>query len=78
MTISRGVAVRKGNVDAFIEKAPTVGVRNNVVRGRKEQVTLTIAPGLPAKVDDRASRMGHSRAALINRTIFKLDERAVS
>jgi len=78
MTINRGVAVRKANVDAFIEKAPDAGGRKGVVRGRKEQITLTIAPDLLAKVDEMASRMGQSRAALINRAIYELAERAIS
>jgi hypothetical protein len=78
MTINRGVAVRKNaqDVDAFIGKAPDA--RKGVVRGRKEQITLTIAPGLLAKVDEIASRMGQSRAALINRAIYELAERVVS
>jgi hypothetical protein len=77
MTINRGAAVRKANVDAFIEKAPDAG-RKGVIRGRKEQITLTIAPDLLAKVDAMASKMGQSRAALINRAIYELAERSVS
>jgi hypothetical protein len=78
MTINRGASVRKNaqDVDAFIGKAPDA--RKGVVRGRKEQITLTIAPGLLAKVDEIASRMGQSRAALINRAIYELAERVVS
>ena len=76
MTINRDAAVRKDsqNVDAFIGKAPDVG-RKGVIRGRREQITLTIAPELLAKVDDMARRMGQSRAALINRAIYELAER---
>ena len=48
------------------------------IRGRKEQITLTIAPDLLAKVDEIATRMGQSRAALINRAIYELAERVVS
>jgi hypothetical protein len=79
MTINRGATVRKGgqNVDAFIGKAPDAG-RKGVIRGRKEQITLTIAPELLAKVDEMASKMGQSRAALINRAIYELAERVVS
>ncbi|MGD0108536.1 MAG: ribbon-helix-helix domain-containing protein [Rhodopila sp.] len=78
MTINRGATVRKGsqNVDAFIGKAPDA-VRKGVIRGRKEQITLTIAPDLLAKVDQMASKMGQSRAALINRAIYELAERTV-
>jgi hypothetical protein len=78
MTINRGAAIRKGNVDAFIGKAPDAAGRKGVIRGRKEQITLTIAPDLLAKVDELASKMGQSRAALINRAIYELAERVVS
>lgn len=79
MTINRAASVRKetGKVDAFIGNAPDGG-RKGVVRGRKEQITLTIAPELLAKVDDLARRMGQSRAALINRAIYELAERVAS
>ena len=79
MTINRGATVRKASqaVDSFIGKAPDA-VRKGVIRGRKEQITLTIAPELLAKVDEMASKMGQSRAALINRAIYELAERTVS
>jgi hypothetical protein len=78
MTINRGAPVRKSSqdVDAFISKAPDA--RKGVIRGRKEQITLTIAPELLAKVDEIASRMGQSRAALINRAIYELAQRVIS
>ena len=76
MTINRGTAVRKDSqkADAFIGSAPDAR-RKGVIRGRKEQITLTIAPELLAKVDQIASKMGQSRAALINRAIYELAER---
>jgi hypothetical protein len=76
MTINRGATARKDTkaTDAFIGSAPDAA-RKGVIRGRKEQITLTIAPELLAKIDDMASRMGQSRAALINRAIFELAER---
>jgi hypothetical protein len=40
-------------------------------RGRKEQITLAIAPELLAKVDELASKMGQSWAALINRASYE-------
>lgn len=78
MTINRGTASRKGSqsVEAFIGKAPDA--RKGVIRGRKEQITLTIAPDLLAKVDEIANRMGQSRAALINRAIYELAERVTA
>jgi hypothetical protein len=77
MTINRGAAIRKGsqNADAFIGKAPDAA-RKGVIRGRRQQITLTITPDLLAKVDELASKMGQSRAALINRAIYELAERA--
>ena len=79
MTINRGAAARKDTkaVEAFIGSAPDAR-RKGVIRGRKEQITLTIAPELLAKVDEMAGRMGQSRAALINRAIFELAERVAS
>jgi Ribbon-helix-helix protein, copG family len=76
MTINRGAAARKSTqaVDAFIGGVPD-GARKGVMRGRREQITLTIAPELLAKVDEMASKMGQSRAALINRAIYELAER---
>jgi Ribbon-helix-helix protein, copG family len=56
--------------EAFIEGAPDA-TRKGVVRGRREQITLTIAPELLARVDQMAKRMGQSRAALINLFIYR-------
>jgi hypothetical protein len=78
MTIDKGVNVRdKRMVEAFIGGASDAA-RKGVIRGRKEQITLTIAPELLAKVDALAAKMGQSRAALINRAIYELAERVTS
>ena len=79
MTINRAATARKDAkaVNTFIGSARDSG-RKGVIRGRKEQITLTIAPGLLAKIDDIASRMGQSRAALINRAIYELAERVAT
>ena len=76
MTINRGATATKSTqaVETFIRGAP-VGARKGVIRGRKEQITLTIAPELLAKVDEIAGKVGQSRAALINRAIYELAER---
>ena len=60
----------KKTTDAFIGAAPDA-VRKGVMRGRKEQITLTISPDLLARVDRMAARMGQSRAALINLFIYR-------
>jgi hypothetical protein len=63
-------------VDSFISAAPDAQAiaRKGVIRGKKEQITLTIAPEMLAKVDALALRMGQSRAALINLAVFRLVE----
>jgi hypothetical protein len=77
MTINRGASAKRKTVDEFIGGAPDVG-RKGVIRGRREQITLTITPELLAKVDQIAGRMGQSRAALFNRAIFELAERVTT
>jgi hypothetical protein len=75
MTINRLAVAKRDSkaVDAFIGSAPD-GPGKGVIRGRKEQITLTIAPELLAKIDNMATRMGQSRAALINLAIYRLAE----
>lgn len=75
MAITKSLRAKKDNVETFISNAPDAA-RKGVMRGRKEQITLTIAPDLLAKVDNMANKMGQSRAALINRAIYELAERA--
>ena len=78
MTINRTTDIRKGaKVEAFVNSAPPGANRAGVLRGRKEQITLTIAPELLGKIEDLARRTGQSRAALINRAIYELAERVV-
>lgn len=71
----------KTAVDAFIEAAPDArapaprpagsGTRSGVARGRKEQISLTLAPGLIDQVDEKAAAMGLSRAAWISAAIYR-------
>jgi hypothetical protein len=60
--------------DEFVAAAPDAPTRKGVKRGRKEQITLTLAPDMLVKVDALAARMGQSRAAVINLAIFRLIE----
>jgi hypothetical protein len=76
MTVNRAATARK-DAKNVIGAVPGVG-RKKAIRGKKEQITLTIAPELLAKVDALASRMGQSRAALINRAIYELAERVAA
>lgn len=64
--------------DDFISGAPDassakveVGRPKYVKKGKKVQITLTIAMPLLEKVDEMAERLGQSRAAVINFAIFQ-------
>jgi hypothetical protein len=67
--------VRLKTPESFISGAPDAPPQSKGVRrGTKQQITLTIAPELLAKVDEMAERMGQSRAALINLAIYRTIE----
>lgn len=72
MAITR--PVKPKTVEAFISGAPDAPARKGVIKGKKEQITLTLAPEMLVKVDALAQRMGQSRAAVINLAIFRLLE----
>ncbi len=65
--------VKAQSPEAFISGAPDA-VRKGVIKGKKEQITLTLAPEMLARVDALSGRMGQSRAAVINLAIFRLLE----
>ncbi len=65
--------VKPKSVDAFISGAPDA-TRKGVMKGNKEQISLTLAPEMLVRVDALAQRMGQSRAAVINLAIFRLLE----
>jgi hypothetical protein len=60
-------------IDEFISKAPD-GTRKGVMKGKKEQITVTFAPELLTKVDALAKKMGQSRAAMIGLAVYRLIE----
>ena len=63
----------------FIAAAPDVEiVRRGVLRGKKQQITLTIMPDLLEKVDAMARRLGQSRAAVINMAVYRVVEHGLS
>ena len=68
--------VKPKTPESFISGAPDAASARagGVRRGTKQQITLTIAPELLAKVDELAQRMGQSRAALINLAIYRTIE----
>lgn len=69
-----------GREDAFIARAPDAAVSSGrgIAKGKKEQITLTIAPAILDQVDELAGRMGQSRAALINMAIYQALESGFS
>lgn len=61
--------------DAFISGAPDSAPKaRGVKKGNKQQISLTIAPGLLAKIDELADQLGQSRAAVINMAIYRAVE----
>lgn len=64
--------------DAFISGAPDSAASapklGGVKKGNKQQISLTITPGLLLKVDELAEQLGQSRAAVINMAIYRAVE----
>lgn len=67
-------------VDQFISGAPDAAplaevpdpkkkIRKGVMRGNKEQISLTFQPEIITKIDEAASELGISRSAWISMTI---------
>lgn len=58
------------DAEKFIGGAPdsvsTSDTRKGVIRGKREQISHTIPPDLLAKIDERANRIGLTRAGFIN------------
>ena len=76
MTINRAATAGKSTQPAKAFTGATLnGARRGVMRGRKEQITLTIAPALLTKIDEIASKIGQSRAVPANLAIYELAER---
>lgn len=67
--------------DAFISGAPDSAAgtpkARGVKKGNKQQISLTIAPGLLLKVDELAEQLGQSRAAVINMALYQAVERGL-
>ena len=64
-------AIDQAAADAFIAGAPDsiAPKARGVKKGNKQQISLTIAPGLLLKIDELAEQLGQSRAALIHMKI---------
>jgi hypothetical protein len=66
-------------VDAFISGAPDAPKpRRGVIKGKRQQITLTIPPNLLQKVDAMAAELGQSRAAVINMAIYRAVEHGLT
>ena len=63
-----------GAPDATTSPAASSAPRKRVMRGKKEQISLTLAPELIAGVDRLAAGMGQSRAAVIGMAVYRLIE----
>ncbi|MDY7580136.1 ribbon-helix-helix domain-containing protein [Herbaspirillum sp. RTI4] len=73
----------KPSVDTFISGAPDAAAEEPhkpkyVRKGKKLQVTLTIAPTLLERVDELAAKLGQSRAAVINMAVYRMVEHGVT
>lgn len=61
--------------DEFISGAPDAEAKpKGVMKGKKQQISLTIAPALLEKIDGLADELGQSRAAVINLAIYRAVE----
>lgn len=72
-------AINQAAADAFISGAPDSAAPKvrGVKKGNKQQISLTITPGLLAKVDELADKLGQSRAAVINMALYQAIERGL-
>jgi hypothetical protein len=75
MAITRPKPSSQKTAEAFIAGAPDAEAKPRGVRkGNKQQISLTIAPALLAKIDELAAELGQSRAAIINMAIYRAVE----
>lgn len=74
----------KPNADDFIAAAPDAAAETTstqpkyVKKGKKLQITLTIAQPLLERVDELAAKLGQSRAAVINLAVYQSLENGLS
>lgn len=78
MAITKPKPKQEKTVDTFISGAPDAETKpKGVVKGKKQQISLTIAPALLEKIDNLASELGQSRAAVINLAIYRAVEKGL-
>lgn len=79
MTITKPRLKSTTNAEEFISGAPDSEAKvKGVKKGNKQQISLTIAPMLLAKIDDMAAELGQSRAAVINMAIYRAVEHGLT
>lgn len=70
-------SVSNAAADAFVSGAPDAGkaspavYEKGIAKGRKRQISLTIAPDLLRQVDERAAAAGIGRAAFISMAVYR-------
>lgn len=66
------------DADMFISSAPDSEPKTKgVMKGKKQQISLTISPALLEKIDSLANELGQSRAAVINLAIYRAVEKGL-
>lgn len=78
MAIKKRPDVNKG-ADKFIAGAPDAHAapettRGRIIKGNREQISVTVPLGLVESIDRLKTRLGVSRAAIINMAIVDLLE----
>lgn len=66
------------SADAFIAGAPDSEKPKGVRRGRKQQISLTVAPELLARIDELAASLSLSRAAVITMALNRAADEGLS
>lgn len=71
MTLTQRPSKNQKKEDAFISGAPDSVVKpKGIKKGNKQQVSITLAPDLLAKLDEVSSKRGVSRAGFINLAVY--------
>lgn len=75
MAITKPNKKAAASAESFISGAPDAETKpKGFKKGNKQQISLTIAPELLAKIDGLATELGQSRAAVINMAIWRAVE----
>ncbi|MGY0160691.1 ribbon-helix-helix protein, CopG family [Edwardsiella tarda] len=64
-------------VEKFINAAPDGQSKKGVIKGKKQQITITMEPSLIEQIDAAAAENGQSRAAFINMSCINALENGV-